>query len=76
MDLGALYRLEAAGGAVLARYRELTAQADMSAAGSPAALTKAKFELDWQTDPVALQQAIEAEVAEAQTEAEERAKEA
>jgi hypothetical protein len=65
MHLVDLYRLEATGGAVLQYYRELTAQADASAHDSPAVRAKAQFELDWQTDPEALQRDIEGEAADA-----------
>jgi hypothetical protein len=61
MDLGARCRLEAIGGPTLQRYRELTAAADMSAAGSPAALAKASFERDFADDWQAVIAAIGAE---------------
>jgi hypothetical protein len=48
VDLG---KLEAAGGLVLQRYREVTAEADASAFGSPAFLAKAQFEKDWEQRP-------------------------
>jgi hypothetical protein len=61
MHLIELHKLEATAGAVLQRYRELTAQADASAADSPAALAKAKFEKDWETDAALLTREVEAE---------------
>jgi hypothetical protein len=51
MHLIELHKLEAAGGQVLQRYRELTEQADGSMYGSPAALAKAEFEKAWERDP-------------------------
>jgi hypothetical protein len=61
MDLGAFGKLERLGGPTLRRYRELTAAADMSAADSPAAMAKARFERDWMADPIALTQHCEQE---------------
>ena len=72
MHLVDQYRLAAAPAAVVAHYRKLTARADGSAADGPDAVAKAKFELAWQTDPVALTAAIESE-ADAVPEAEEEA---
>jgi hypothetical protein len=58
MHLVDLLKLEATGGAVLARYRALTAQADASAHDSPAARAKAEFERDWAADPEAVKRAV------------------
>jgi hypothetical protein len=51
-------KIEAAGGLVLQFYKELTAAADASAFGSPAAMAKAQFEKDWETDPNALAERV------------------
>ena len=63
MDLAQLRKLEAAAGQVLKHYHQLLAQADCSAHDSPAALAKAKFEKDWETDPKAVIAAIDPEAA-------------
>jgi hypothetical protein len=51
MYVNELHKLEAAGGLVLQRYRELTAAADGSAHDSFDALAKAQFERDWEQRP-------------------------
>jgi hypothetical protein len=51
MHLTELRKLEIAGGLVLQRYLELTAEADASAAGSLASLAKLRFEKDWEQRP-------------------------
>jgi hypothetical protein len=60
MHLIDLYRLQAAGDTVWRHYQALTAQADASAGGSLAALAKARFEKDWETDPQSVIKALEA----------------
>jgi hypothetical protein len=58
MHLVELRKLEATGGAVLARYRALLAQADASAHDSPAARALAEFQRDWAADPEAAKRAM------------------
>jgi hypothetical protein len=58
MHLVELYKLEAAGGPILERYRALTAAADMSAADGPAAMAKAEFERQWAEDSAAVTAAV------------------
>jgi hypothetical protein len=59
MDMIALGKLQRLGGSTLQLYEKLTAEADASAADSPAALAKARFEEAWQQDPAAVQAAAE-----------------
>jgi hypothetical protein len=60
-DRNEVRRLEATGGAVLARYRALVAAADASAYDSPAARAKAEFERDWAADPETVKRIVAAE---------------
>jgi hypothetical protein len=68
MHLTELRKIEAAGGLVLQRYAELTAAADGSAHGSPAAEAKAEFERDFVADAAALQRRLEVKAAASTTE--------
>jgi hypothetical protein len=54
MHWNELARLEAAGGAVLRKYEQLTEQAHGAQPGTSAALAKLAFEQDWQVDPAAV----------------------
>jgi hypothetical protein len=54
MYIGELRRLQAAGGPLLRRYRDLLARRDASAHDSPAARELGDFLRAWRTDPEAL----------------------
>jgi hypothetical protein len=60
-DLIQVRKLEAAGGAVLERYRTLLAACDTAQFGSPDHLAKAEFERRWQVEPAALVAEVEAQ---------------
>ena len=53
--------LQAAGGAVVEKYKRLVAAADASAAGSRAEEDLQKFFKEWERDPIATAAAAEAE---------------
>jgi hypothetical protein len=59
MDLISLGKLQRLGGPTLQLYEKLTAEADVSAYGSPASEAKAAFERDWMENPEAVQVAAE-----------------
>jgi hypothetical protein len=60
-------RLEAAGGAVLAKYRRLVAAADAAAHDSPAHRALAQFWKAWEQDPQAVTNAAREEAAASRT---------
>jgi hypothetical protein len=54
MHLSELYRLEAAGGPLLAKYQRLVSAADRALHMSPAVNELLEFQRDWQADPQAV----------------------
>src|SRR5262245_24524813 len=59
--LAEVFKLQAAGGAVLRKYGRLVAEAEGAMHGSPAAMAKVRFEQAWVADPEATKAQAEAE---------------